>query len=445
MHEHGIDRRHFIASLSAASAITLCPFAASGRATMSLQDAASAAYTFGLPLIEMAQARAMHLAKGHRPNTLVHERTLNTPSTQDVTTPNNDTLYSTAWCDTAAGPIRIGLPNTGGRYVSIAFLDMFTNNFAIISPSALADNGGVITLAGPAAHQRSTGTVHSPTRWTLVLVRILVDGVSDLPAVHAIQDAIRLDAPTAADPPTYSPRNADWKDLLVTLQALLLENRPLHSDRAWLKNLSRLGIGTDTSFDPSRFTSDDIHAITAGLEQARASIAAANHRGEIIDGWGYPRSNLGNYAQDYPYRAKIALGGLGALPRSEAMYMRALDPNGRIFMPAGQEARLRFAPGRLPPVDGFWSATMYEYTPDGQFFLIDNPLNRYAIGDRTAGVVYEPDGALEIWMTQAPPPGGTSNWLPLPAGRPWGLVLRAYRPKPALLDGHYRLPALQFL
>lgn len=447
MSAENIHRRQFLTAIGLAGSAALMPALALGQTAGALTEAAAAAYVYGLPLIEMARARAAYFQKGNRPNVIGHDRALHTPATQKVTTPNNDTLYSTAWCDTASGPIRLTVPPTGNRYISIAFLDMFTNNFAVLGTRTTGGDGGVFTLVGPDAPAAGPATIRSPTRWALILVRTLVDGPADLAAAHAVQDAFRLEAAPAQQPPQYATRDADWPDFLRSLQALLVENGAPVTDGLWFRRFAPLGIGTAGGVDPARFSAGDAAGIAEGLKRARAAIRAPGHRGSVVDGWGYPRPDLGNYGQDYLYRAKIALGGLAALPCAEAMYMRALDPDGRIFFPPDREACLRFPADRLPPVDGFWSATMYEYTPDGQFFFFDNAINRYAIGDRTPGLRHNADGSLDIWMTADPPAqgGGTSNWLPLPRNKPWGLVLRTYLPKQALLDGTYTLPPLTLL
>jgi hypothetical protein len=104
---------------------------------------------------------------------------------------------------------------------------------------------------------------------------------------------------------------------------------------------------------------------------------------------------------------------------------------------------LRFPGNAQPPVDAFWSLTMYEATPEGQFFLVENPLGRYSIGDRTPGLARGADGSLEIWIARSDPGGARSaNWLPAPASGPFTLSFRAYLPRPELLDGRYRLPAI---
>lgn len=165
-------------------------------------------------------------------------------------------------------------------------------------------------------------------------------------------------------------------------------------------------------------------------------------RGLLQNGWTFPLYGLGDFGQDYAYRAAVAIGGLGALPRLEAIYLRTAGPDGRGFDSAKNWA-LTFAADQLPPVNSFWSLSMYRLTSDGQLFFAENPINRYAIGDRTAGLKRGTDGALSIWMSQREPSAPDANWLPAPADGKFVLILRAYLPKPALIEARYIPPAVQ--
>ena len=147
----------------------------------------------------------------------------------------------------------------------------------------------------------------------------------------------------------------------------------------------------------------------------------------------------GGFGHDHLLRAFIARQGIGALSPQEAIYPRCeSDEQGR---PLTGEHRhvLRFAPGQLPPVRAFWSITLYD---SHDYMLVDNPIHRYAIGDRTPGLVQDADGGLSLCLQHAPPTGEKerANWLPTPAGA-YFLCLRAYMPEETMLDGRYVLPA----
>ena len=161
------------------------------------------------------------------------------------------------------------------------------------------------------------------------------------------------------------------------------------------------------------------------------------------NGWTFPLYGLGDFGQDYGYRAAVAIGGLAALPRLEAIYLRTAAPDGRGF-DSSKAWSLSFAADQLPPVDSFWSLSMYRITPAGQLFFAENAIDRYAIGDRTAGLKRGADGSLDIWMSQSEPNSKADvNWLPAPSDGKFVLILRAYLPKPALIEGRYQPPAVQ--
>lgn len=123
--------------------------------------------------------------------------------------------------------------------------------------------------------------------------------------------------------------------------------------------------------------------------------------------------------------------------------MRARGDQPRALYDGLKAYRLHFPADRLPPVNSFWSLSLYEATDEGQFFFADNRLDRYAIGDRTEGLTYNEDGSLDIWIGSASPgEDRESNWLPAPEG-PFALFMRTYLPKPELLDGVYRLPPVE--
>ena len=219
----------------------------------------------------------------------------------------------------------------------------------------------------------------------------------------------------------------------------MAENPPPATDLGLLRRASPLDVGQGR-FDPTRFSPDQALAIEAGVVEAQQMVRRGGIGGaSFIDGWSYPRSDLGNFGQSYLYRAAVALAGLAALPPVEALYMRARGERGGLFDGA-RDWRLHFPADHLPAVESFWSLSLCEATPDGQFFFSDNPLSRYAIGDRSPGLAYNKDGSLDIWIGhQSPGQSLETNWLPAPDSA-FALFMRAYLPKPALLEGSYRLP-----
>jgi hypothetical protein len=410
-----------------------------------LKAAAREAWLYALPLIEVATTRARGQALGHTMGVFAHVRNLANPRHRAVTTPNNDTLYSTAQIDLSAGPVTVTLPQAGERYFSLALMDAYTNNFAILGTRTTGPDGGTFRLVGPreplGEAEGGGNVVRAPTDHVWALARILVDGPHDLEAAREVQAGLSMQGPPSAAPGPFAARSAPWAEYFASAAALMAANPPPATDLALIRRIAPLGLTDD--FDPARFSHEEVAEIEAGIAEARREARKGGLGGaSFVHGWSYPSARLGDFDQDYVYRAAVALSGLAALPPAEAMYMRAQgDLKGDLF--DGTKAwRLHFpADGHLP-VNSFWSLSLYEATGDGQFFFTDNPLNRYAIGDRTPGLTMNADGSLDIWMGHDDPgPERRANWLPAPAG-PFALFMRAYLPKPQLLDGEFRLPEI---
>ena len=394
---------------------------------------AAQAWLYALPLIEMATTRARMLrAPGAAINRLTHSRVLSDHASRAVTTPNNDTLYSTAFLDLTQGPVTLTVPATGARYWSAAVMDMFTNNNAVLGLRTVGGDGGTFTLVGPGQPSKGPNPVRVATPHAWLLIRTLVVDDSDLPTARKVQDGFVLTAAKALPPPAYAGRDADALTYFDSARRLLTADPAPATDQKLLrKTAAFLGAGP---FDKG--------AAEVGADQARMITRFAKGRQTFTDGWAYPRANLGDYGQDYIYRAVVALMGLGALPVAEAMYMKAAGDDGSGLFTGDGLYRLSL-PADMP-LDGFWSLSMYEATEDGQYFFTDNPLKRYAIGDRTAGLKREADGSLNLWIGRTDPGGERSaNWLPAPKSGSFAMYLRTYLPRPELLDGRFRFSAVE--
>ena len=403
-----------------------------------LKDAAAIAWRFTLPLIEIATTRSRGQMNGSQMNVFGHMRRLADHRARAVTTPNNDTFYSTAQVDLSQGPVNISLPATGGRYLSLQLMDAYSNSFAILGTRTTGNKGGNFTLVGPNDAVEGGQVLRCPTNHVWALARILVDGPHDMEAAKSIQQGISMQGPAVETPGPFAHRGADWREYFASAFQLLKLNPPLVTDLAEVALMALLGLD---DFRPDRFSPEEVAAIEAGVAEAKAASKRGGLSGSgFIDGWSYPPGRLGDFGQDYAFRASVAVSGLAALPPVEAMYMRAKgDLPGALFEGLRNWV-LHFPADALPPVKSFWSLSLYEATPDGQFYFTDNPINRYAIGDRTEGLKYNADGSLDIWIGHALPLGDrAANWLPAPEG-PFALFMRAYLPKPELLDGGYRFP-----
>ncbi|WP_419317665.1 DUF1254 domain-containing protein [Caulobacter sp. ErkDOM-E] len=385
------------------------------------------AWLFALPWIEMATTRGRVLKRGARTNRIYHRRDLSDHQDRSVTTPNNDTLYSLAWIDLTQGPVTLTIPPSGKRYVSAAILNMFTDNDVVLGTRVNGGEGGVFTIVGPGQSLEGDRVVRVLTPHAWVLVRTLVDGPADMAAARAVQSGFKVSGSKAAKPPAYLERDAEPDAYFATARALLAADPPRAVDAAFVQRAA--GLLTEGPFDAA--------AMAAGVAQAKAIARLASGRVAFINGWSYPKPNLGFHGVDYGYRAIVALQGLGALPVAEAMYMKAAGDNDTGLYDGDGLYRLTL-PAQLP-LDGFWSLSMYEATPDGQYFFTDNPIDRYAIGDRTPGLKRQADGTLDLWISRTDPGGDRSaNWLPAPKSGPFSMTLRTYLPRAELLSGQFR-------
>ena len=439
-----------------------------------LRDLARRAAIFLFPLYEMHRTRWQATANPQNPlrqrlNRFHHVTTLATDKTRAVTTPNNDTLYSSAWLDLAREPLFLTVPPMGELYYSYAFLDLFTNNFAYVSQRLNGGSPAPHMIVGPSWYgvpPADVAVIRAPTNSVWLLGRILVDGPEDLDAVRAMQARTLLEtpdrrnerrvleswelmsartaAPAEAQAGWPAPNRSDPFDLFAVGMQAMGESPLTDRDRAELEGFAALRLQPGRRFDPQSFSEAQRQAIRSGIADADAEIRGAGRRyGRLVNGWSYGEKHLGNFGDDYLYRAHIALAGLAALEPAEAVYMTcSVDSEGRPLSGAHRYV-LSFPAGGVPPAKAFWSLAMYEVTPEGRAFFTANPIGRYAIGDRTRGLRYGADGTLEIYLQRQPVADErAANWLPAPAG-PMRLVLRAYQPAEALLEARYRVPALR--
>lgn len=417
----------------AASAMALAPSSRAFAATpASLRDRARDAWLYALPLIEMASIRSRSTPKG--PNVLSANRTLATAASRVVTAPNNDTLYSAAWLDLTRGPLKLQYA-PDARYQSVHLLNMYTDTDAVLSRRTVNGAGGTVEIVGPGQRPRTASFVRASTPHAWMIVRTLIDGPADLAAAHAAQDRVLLEGPVADAAVKYATREDPARAFFEAAAALVAADPPPEG-RGVMKRTRLL--------EPARLkslTEADWSETAQGVADARALLTAGLMAPLFVDGWSRPPANLGRFGEDYAFRALIALVGIGALTPDEAIYLSPAGDTGRGEFHG--DGLFKFTAPRDFPVSAFWSMTMYEVTPAKQRFLTPNPLDRYSIGDRTPGLVRNEDGSVDIWIGRTDPGGArTANWLPAPAQGPYTLSLRAYWPKPELIDGRVRVPPI---
>jgi hypothetical protein len=447
-----VTRRRFLwlVGVSAAStgAMSLAPQA---TATESAEVSAIGqdAYIWGFPLVQtrwyFELARQNHVAV----NRFYGKQHLSKPSDRGLG-PNIDTLYGYAWLDLTAEPQVLRVPDTNDRYYCIQLIDAYANTFKYVGRRATGTKEGTYAVVGPkwqgilpAGVQR----IDAPTNLVLAFTRTLVAGDADLPVAQTIQRQYAL-APLSAYPRVHPPDEIADADLSLfpiphfgargieffdDLAAGLVAAPPPADDLASLRRFAKIGI--ESGSRPSQFPDQAIlSALREAVPAAEARINKADYSTQL-NGWSV-NYKVTNFIKDPLLRAAVNRYGPATHIAQEALYFVA-KPEGHALSGVNQHV-LKFNAGSLPPIDAFWSLTLY----GADFFLVENPIHRYSIGDRTAGLVYGADGSLEIQIQNAPPERGNSNWLPAPAG-PYELVLRTYQPRPSLFNGSYQLPPLR--
>lgn len=436
-------------------------------------DGAAKVFVYGYPLVyDLDEVAGFVAGGGALPvsgpyNRFVAARDLLGPETHFVS-PNNDTLYLMAMCDVRGGPLRLEVPDTDGRYYVLQFIDAWTNNFAYVGRRATGTGAGtfVLAAAGWAGELPDDATlITAPTGIFTIAGRVQVDGASDLAAVHALQDRFVLEpfegaagtAPAGVPPvdPAVGEELVWWEKFRTRLAAF----PPPPDDAPFVDAAAELGLLTDPSpyVDPPAELRDLlvdaeakgrelIEALASGGSRPKGEWQAATHYFDYnldffeIGAVDDPAWKIPDRTTAYATRAVAARAGLWGNNGYEADYrLTAVDADGQ---PLTGEHAYALHLDVPPPVDAFWSLTMYA-SPD--YYLVDNPIDRYSIGDRTEGLVTDGDGSITIWMQATAPGGGRdANWLPTPPG-PFRPILRLYQPRPEVLDGRWSLPPIQRL
>jgi hypothetical protein len=426
------------------------------------------AYQYLYPLITMDVTRRIttNYAADARPgmgpmNSFHHMRAFPTADFREVVRPNFDTLYSSLWLDLTQEPMIVSAPDTDGRYYLLPMLDMWSDVFAVPGKRTSGTSAAHYAVVPPGWQgQLPAGVeaIHAPTPYVWVIGRTQTNGPKDYAAVNQVQDGYQVTPlsqwgqavkPAAAviDPsvdmktPPLQQVNTMTAAKYFGYGAELMKLHPPHiTDWSTIARLGRLGIVVGESFD---LDSAD-PAVQAGLNRAvvdglKLMVQKLPTLARVVNGWQMNTDTMGVYGNYYLKRAIVAMVGLGANQPEDAIYpLNVVDADGQP-MDGTHSYLLHFEKEQLPPVEAFWSITMY----DAEGFQVANSLERFAIGDRD-DLIYNADGSLDIYMQHASPGAGkTSNWLPSPAQGALGVTMRLYAPKAEALDGRWVPPAVK--
>ena len=381
-------------------------------------------------------------------NEINNQHHVATPEDTAVITPNSDTPYSFIWLDLRAEPMVISVPPVDkGRYYSVQLIDGNTYNFGYIGTRATGNEAGDYLVVGPDwKGETPTGikqVFRSTTPFPLALIRTQLFNPGDLPNVEKIQAGYRAQslsgflgqpAPPAAPEIAFLPATtAGIKDNFVRYLDAALQFVPESSmDTAVRAKLAKIGIGPGKTTDLKDLPPNYGAELAEGMKQGEAKVdqwlATGNKN---INGW-----NVGSFFGDEAFfngdwvmRAGAAKGGLLGNDAVEAMYPYTVtDSTGEPLDGSKHNYTITFAPGQLPPVNAFWSVTIYDAKSQ---LLVKNPIDRYLINSpMVPGMKADADGSLTLYI-QKDSPGADkeANWLPAPDDTIY-LVMRLYWPNP---------------
>lgn len=391
-------------------------------------------------------------------NQFAHVRTFPDPSMTAVVRPNADTLYTALQFDVSKEPLIIHVPDSGGRYYLLEFIDYWTDVFAVPGTRTSGNQAQTFAIVGPHWRGEIPAGVRrytSPTNHGWMIGRTQTNGKADYDEVHKFQNGMSV-VPLSVYGKSYAPPkgtvNASQNmsappdqvdkmspaDFFSLFADLLKENPPHANDYPILDQLRRLGVETDKPL--SSLPKEIADALSAAPAAALARIKAAITRsGNAVNGWRINLVGIGTYGADYLHRASVAFGGLGANTIEDAVYPFAFaDAEGKPLS-SDQRYRIHFEKDQIPPARAFWSLTMYD---ERQLFT-DNPIDRYAIGDRDK-LAFNSDGSLDLYIQRdSPGKDKESNWLPAPKSGTFTMNMRIYWPKDAVLDGSWSPPPVE--
>ena len=433
---------------------------------------ATEAYIYGYPLVTMDMTRRQ-LTNVVSPvgskapmGQLIRLRSYPTPEFKDVTAPNADTLYTTAMLDVSKEPWILSVPDMGSRYYLLPMLDGWTNVFQVPGKRTTGGKAQKYAITGPGWQGTLPAGVteyKSPTGMVWLLGRIYCTGTpEDYKEVHALQDKFSL-VPLSSYGKPYTPPpgevdasldaktsvrdqvNAmDINAYFTYLARLMKTNPPAAEDAPIVAKMAKIGLVPGQDFDPGKLGVFDKEALRVVPKAAQLKIMEYFKQvGKPINGWTFT-TKTGIYGTDYVDRALVTAIGLGANRPQDAVYPTSeKDANGSEYDGAKHKYVIHIDKGKFPPVNGFWSITMY----NADYFFVANPLNRYTVSSRSK-FVPNADGSVDLYL-QADSPGKAKevNWLPAPKAR-FIPMLRMYWPKetpPSIIDGTWDPPAVKQL
>ncbi len=424
-------------------------------------------YLYPMVLMDVTRRVATNVPLGLKPglgpaNVFSHMTAFPPGDFKEVVRPNFDTLYSSVFLDLRDEPMVVSAPDTDGRYYMLPMLDMWTDVFAAPgsrTTGTSADHFVVVPQGWDGAVPEGTIRIEAPTPYVWIIGRTQTNGPADYEAVNEIQRGfiatplsrwpaapsqveVSVDASVDMDTaPLNQVNSMSGLDFFSYASELMQLHPPHVTDQPIIARMSRIGIEAGKPLDVEALSQELRDALDGAPRSTLETMQAAIPRGSpVVNGWSMARSNIGVYGTNYLFRAVIAMIGLGANVAEDAVYPILLHDSSGDEPVGVNNYFLHFDADQLPPVDAFWSVTMY--TAEG--FPVPNPLDRYALGDRDP-LNYNDDGSLDLYLGhENPGVDREANWLPAPQG-PLGVTMRLYAPRSEILDGRWDPPPLKRL
>jgi hypothetical protein len=456
------------AALWISALICTAGFSQEGISEQEAAEIGVSAYIYGYPLVTIEMTRrvmtnvaAIEGSRGPMGH-FVNLKEYPTAAFRDVTAPNADTLYSSAWLNVGQEPYVLSIPDEGDRYYLMPMLDAWTNVFQVPGKRTTGGKAQKYLITGPGWSgevPEGMAEFKSPTSLVWIIGRTYCTGTrQDYEAVHAIQSQYSV-VPLSAYGKPYTPpqgtvdpsidmktavrdqvNRLDAATFFQTLVSLMKDNPPAKADAPILERMARIGMVPGRDFDLRKLDPAVARSLQGVPKIAQEKIMAHFPRAGVNkNGWTYT-TNAGTYGTDYLQRALVAAIGLGANLPQDAIYPTSeVDSEGKPYDGTSRYV-MHFPKGQTPPVKGFWSLTMY----NGQYFFVENRINRYTVSSRSDFQCND-DGSLDIYIqNESPGKGKEPNWLPAPSGK-FILMLRLYWPQetsPSIIDGTWTPPAV---
>jgi hypothetical protein len=441
-----------------------------------VREIASKAYVYGFPMVVAYKTLYNYAIDDASPeykselNQIWCDARVFTPADRAIVTPNSDTPYCMNWMDLRAEPLVLTVPEMeSGRFYHVQFIDLYTHNYAYVGTLSTGDEAGSYLIAGPdwsgQQPEGINGVLRSETEFVFQITRTQLFNPDDLTRVKEIQQGYKLQSLSeysgTATPQSLSvPNFPVWVEgaqfderFFVYLDFIMsLLQKPGEGEQSLWGELAKLGIGTGEDFDFDSLSPELQAALREGIQDGFADIEkiiqeTANDPLGSAKVFGTreflttsAKTNFGLESPDL-IRAAAAHIGLFGNSAAEAIYPAYLvGEDGQPLDTSSGSYTLTFAADALPPVDSFWSLTMYAGKTQ---LLIENPLDRYLVNSSMLEqFTMEADGSLVFYISKGSPGQELeANWLPAPDG-PFYMVLRLYGPKAEALEGKWMPPAI---